>query len=40
MAERAALFGGSITASAEEHGWTVRGEFEAVSAPDDLRADR
>jgi signal transduction histidine kinase len=32
MAERAALFGGSVEASAEENGWTVRGEFEAVNA--------
>lgn len=40
MAERAALFGGTIATAAGAGGWTVRGELEAVSGTHDLRPDR
>lgn len=40
MSERAAIFGGSISASSDVDGWTVRGLFEAVIPSDDLGGDR
>jgi signal transduction histidine kinase len=40
MAERAAIFGGTVRTSADRDGWIVRGELEAVSAAHGVGADR
>jgi signal transduction histidine kinase len=40
MAERAAIFGGSISTSLDANGWTLQGELEAVSAAHGVGADR
>jgi signal transduction histidine kinase len=40
MAERAAIFGGEIRTTADSGGWTLLGEFEAVSATHGVGADR